>query len=55
MVVNAADIPKSNKERTSKTDPTDSRKIGKALRAGLLASIHIPDQLTEGDRQLFRY
>jgi transposase len=53
--VNAADIPTSNKESTSKTDPTDSRKIAKALRAGLLASIHIPDQITEGDRQLFRY
>lgn len=55
LVVNAADIPTSNKESTSKTDPTDSRKIAKALRAGLLTSIHIPDQLTEGDRQLFRY
>jgi transposase len=55
LVVNAADIPTSNKESTTKTDPTDSRKIGKALRAGLLTSIHIPDQLTEGDRQLFRY
>lgn len=55
MVVNAADIPTSNKEATSKTDPGDSRKIGKALRAGLLTPIHIPDQVTEGDRQLFRY
>lgn len=55
LVVNAADIPTSNKESTSKTDPTDSRKIAKALRAGLLTSIHIPDQITEGDRQLFRY
>lgn len=55
LVVNAADIPTSNKEATSKTDPTDSRKIAKALRAGLLTSIHIPDQVTEGDRQLFRY
>ena len=55
LVVNAADIPTSNKESTSKTDPTDSRKIGKALRAGLLTSIHVPDLVTEGDRQLFRY
>lgn len=38
-----------------KTDPIDSRKIGKALRAGLLTSIYVPDPLTEGDRQLFRY
>jgi transposase len=55
LVVNAADIPTSNKESTTKTDPTDSRKIAKALRAGLLTSIHVPDQVTEGDRQLFRY
>lgn len=55
MVVNAADIPTSNKEINNKTDPVDSRKIGKALRAGLLASIYVPNQTTEGDRQLFRY
>lgn len=55
LVVNAADIPTSNKEASSKTDPIDSRKIAKALRAGLLTSIHVPDQITEGDRQLFRY
>lgn len=55
LVVNAADIPTSNKESSSKTDPIDSRKIAKALRAGLLTSIHVPDQVTEGDRQLFRY
>jgi len=55
LVVNAADIPTSNKEMTNKTDPMDSRKIGKALRAGLLTPIHVPSQITEGDRQLFRY
>jgi transposase len=55
LVVNAADIPTSNKESNNKTDPIDSRKIAKALRAGLLTSIHVPTQTTEGDRQLFRY
>src|SRR6188768_1363131 len=55
LVVNPADIPTSNKESSDKTDPNDSRKIGKALRAGLLTSIHVPDLVTEGDRQLFRY
>lgn len=53
LVVNAADIPTSNKESANKTDPIDSRKIGKALRAGLLTSIHVPDQVTEGDRHSF--
>jgi transposase len=55
LVVNAADIPTSDKDATSKTDPVDSRKIAKALRANLLTSIHVPDIITEGDRQLFRY
>src|SRR6185295_3246125 len=55
MVVNPADIPTSNKETAGKTDPIDSRKIGKTLRSGLLTSIHVPALSTEGDRQLFRY
>ena len=55
MVVNPADIPTSNKETAGKTDPIDSRKIGKTLRSGLLTSIHVPTLSTEGDRQLFRY
>src|SRR5882672_234562 len=55
LVVNPADIPTTNKETTGKTDPIDSRKIGKALRSGLLTSIHVPELTTEGDRQLFRY
>ncbi len=55
MVVNAADIPTSSKETSNKTDPRDSRKIAKCLRAGLLTPIHIPDSPIEGDRQLFRY
>ncbi|RAV97554.1 IS110 family RNA-guided transposase, partial [Pseudochryseolinea flava] len=45
----------SDKDASSKTDPVDSRKIAKALRANLLTSIHVPDIVTQGDRQLFRY
>ena len=55
LVVNPADIPTSNKDSSSKTDPVDSRKIAKALRANLLSSIHVPSVVTQGDRQLFRY
>ncbi|RAV97564.1 IS110 family transposase, partial [Pseudochryseolinea flava] len=51
LVVNAADIPTSDKDASSKTDPVDSRKIAKALRANLLTSIHVPDIVTQGDRQ----
>jgi len=55
LVVNAADIPTTHKETTEKTDPIDSRKIAKALRAGLLRGIHVPSIEAEGHRQLFRY
>jgi len=55
LVVNPADIPTTNKESSGKTDPIDSRKIGKALRTGLLTTVHVPRLITEGDRQLFRY
>jgi transposase len=55
LVVNPADIPTTNKESNHKSDPIDSRKIAKTLRAGLLRGIYVPSETTEGDRQLFRY
>jgi len=55
LVINPADIPTTNKEMTEKTDPNDSRKIAKSLRAGLLVGIHVPTIETEGHRQLFRH
>ena len=55
LIVNPADIPTTNKESSEKTDPVDSRKIGKALRGGFLEGIYVPDEELEGHRQLFRY
>ena len=55
LVVNPSDIPSTQKENSEKTDPVDSRKIGRNLRAGQLRGIHIPKTETEGLRQLFRY
>lgn len=55
LVVNPADIPSTTKESQQKRDPTDSRKIAKTLRGGLLRGSHVPRLDTEGDRQLFRY
>jgi transposase len=55
LVVNAADIPTSQKESHNKTDPVDSRKIARSLQAGLLTSVHIPALDCEADRQLVRY
>ena len=55
LVINPADIPSTNKESSEKTDPVDSRKIAKALRAGMLRGIYVPEISTLGERQLFRY
>ena len=53
-VLNAADIPSSNKENNRKTDKTDSRKIAKALKNGDVHTVFVPDNQQEADRQLLR-
>ena len=40
IVINAADIPSSQKDQLDKRDPIDSRKIARALEKGLLRPIH---------------
>jgi transposase len=55
LVVNPADIPKSQKDTIQKTDPHDSRNIGLRLQKGDLRGIHIPDEQQEADRVLFRH
>ncbi|KAA6314236.1 hypothetical protein EZS27_035121, partial [termite gut metagenome] len=54
IVVNAADVPTSQKETVGKTDLVDSRKLAKTLQAGLLRCIYIPDKQTLLDRELVR-
>lgn len=54
IVVNPADIPKSNKDTHFKTDKSDSRLIAEALRGGLLKGIYIFDKDSEEFRSLFR-
>ena len=54
IVVNAADVPQTDKETKNKTDTNDSKRIAKALQAGLLGAIYIPDEEIEADRQLVR-
>jgi len=54
IVVNAADVPTTHKEKANKTDKRDSRKIGRSLRAGELTGIHIPKRKTQEDRSLVR-
>jgi transposase len=54
IVVNASDVPTKHKEKINKSDKHDSRKLGRALRAGELEGIHIPTRKTQEDRSLLR-
>ena len=54
LVVHAADIPTTDKERRQKTDRRDSKKIAMSLRGGALESIYIPTKQQQRDRSLVR-
>ncbi|MEI2695286.1 MAG: IS110 family transposase [Saprospiraceae bacterium] len=54
IIVNAADVPQTNKGMHFKTDKVDSKRIGVALESGMLQSIYIPDSEQESDRHLVR-
>ena len=54
IVINAADIPASQKDQLQKRYPVDSRKIARALEKGLLRAIHIFDRDMEELRSLNR-
>ena len=54
IVVNAADVPQTDKAVKNKTDKNDSKRIAQALQAGLLQPIYVPDSELEADRQLVR-
>ncbi len=55
QVLHAGDIPQTNKEKLTKRDPVDSKKIGEALSAKKARPIYIPDEESEQDRGLIRY
>jgi len=54
IVVNAADIPTSNKERDGKTDRIDANKLVRELEKGSLKGIYIPDEPSQQFRSLCR-
>jgi len=54
LVVNPADIPSTQKDEVSKTDPRDAKGIAMALQCGQLKSIYIPTLQQEADRCLVR-
>jgi transposase len=54
LVVNPADIPRGNKQTTTKTDRVDSAYLAKQLASGHLHGIYIPSHKQEQFRSLFR-
>lgn len=54
IVVNAADIPHSDKERVRKTDSVDAAKISRELSKGTLKSVFIPSVEQQNDRAYLR-
>lgn len=54
IVVNACDVPTTDKEKKQKRDPLDSRKIARALKNGELKAIHVPGKANQQDRSLLR-
>lgn len=55
MVVNPADVPGTGKERRSKTDKVDARKLAMHLAAGLLQPVHVPSEKLQKQRSLIRF
>ena len=55
IVVNAGDVPQTDKDKKTKTDRRDSKKIAQSLEAGQLRAINVPDRVSEADRKLVRY
>jgi transposase len=54
IVINAADIPTTQKDKLQKRDPVDSRKIARSLEKGSLHAIHVFDRELEELRTLNR-
>lgn len=47
IVVNAADVPTTHKEKTNKTDKADSLKLAQALKGGFLKGIYVPNKKSQ--------
>lgn len=54
IVINGSDIPTTDKEKKSKRDKVDSRKICKCLVSGLLKSIYIPSRSISEEKEAVR-
>lgn len=55
IVINPADVPTKHKEKNSKTDQVDSRKIARSLQNNELEPIYVPSRQSLEDRSLIRF
>ena len=55
IVVNASDVPQTNKGQLTKTDSNDSRRLAHCLSSHLLKGIYTPSISLESDRLLVRW
>ncbi len=55
IVVNAADVPTTDKDRKQKEDRGDSRKLARALKNGVLTGIYVMSDEAEELKSLVRY
>ena len=55
MVVHAADVPTTQKEKVTKSDPVDSRKLARSLMNGELQGIYVHSKENLDDRGLIRH
>lgn len=54
IVINPADVPTKDKERTYKRNSVDARKLARELRSGSLEPIYVPSRQALEDRSLVR-
>lgn len=54
-IVNPADVPLTNKEKVTKTDSVDSKKLARALSTGSITGITIPNEKQEAMRSISRF
>jgi transposase len=54
IILHAADVPTTDKDRQQKTDRVDCRKLAKALCDQRIKGIHIPDEQLVDDRSVIR-
>lgn len=53
-VVNPADVPTKGKEKVTKNDRVDARKLARSLKSGDIEGIYIPTKQAQQDRSLVR-